>query len=1266
MEALSNAMSLNLNRSVRIAFDLQACQTAGSATRGVGRYSKALFDAMLATGRGDDIHAVVSEALPHQVTFKGMSQDRVLRLPPLPDWGAARQYNGGAQDQLDALAVSSYLAPLKADVVHVSHVFEGFGDRVGLPAPHRRARGQILSATLYDLIPLLFQDHYFQSNEFRKWYLSRLTWLRQADLLLAISESSRQDAINFLGIEPWRIATIHGGISDHFKPPGDRKTIQSALRARYQLKDRFVLYTGGDDHRKNIDGAILGYAAVPAEARATCQLVIICAMEDHRKEMYLGTARNAGLSDADVLITGFIPEADLVAFYQCCDVFVFPSLYEGLGLPVLEAMACGAPAIGGDNSSVREIIVRPDAMFNAGSAKSIAEAISKVLLNGELAQNLRKEGLERAKQFSWARSAQLAGEAFVEAMQRSQLASVQCAVNGWLPKKRLAVLSPLPPCRSGIADYNAKFLPHLARHFEIDLYVDNYAVSDETLTSSFAIHDVRNFEQVAANYDAILYEFGNSEFHHHMLPLLEKFPGVVGLHDAYLSGMIGYLDFYLGDTGSYSMAMVEAHGPRARRYYAPVQKHPEPNGTTMVELPCTKRVLDLATGVISHSPFNLEVANANYPEGWQAPYRIIPQMVPLPQAWSHERKADERALLGYGKEDIVIATFGHIAWTKWGDRLLEAFLSSGLKANHHVHLLFAGELAKDDFGTRLNETIAAADLGDRIKITGFLTESDFERYLRIADIAVQLRTKSRGGTPKGVLDCLAYGLPVVVNNDASYRDYPDDVVGKLSPDPSTAEIADKLLLLIQRPDERMSLAAAGVEYVKANHDPALCAAKYAAAIDEFGDREKRTTPADIVTDLAPLVARSTEPAIVASHAVKWIESVPAPLFSRRRLIVDVSHIAQTDHETGIQRVVKEIVRGLYCAKRAGFEPLAVELVDGNIVEASRWLQAKGLQISREITVPAYQRKAVSFRPGDVFLMLDSSWGRFKEFLPVFADARAAHVPVYTAVYDLLPITLPAGNFVEGGKEWFESWLKDAIKDSDGLVCISRATADSVSRYMHAQGAAEASHFPRLGYWHLGADFSSLAPTNIVAEHLEPILKSRYLLMVGTIEPRKSHALALAAMEQLWASGHDLCLCIAGKEGWMVGELMQKLRNHPQAGKKLFLLEKACDQDIATLYATSKGLLFLSKGEGFGLPLVEAAHYGVPIICSDIPVFREIAGKFATYIGSDDPKAVARELAAWWKKYRAVKLPNTKDMPRLTWEESASSLLKVVLDDEWIA
>lgn len=1246
--------------SSRLLFDLQACQTTGSGPRGVGRYSHALFSSFLQIAPEHEIHALVSTELPIQVDFAELDESRILRVPPLPAWGAERGYKGGSQDTLDGLALSSLINSLKPDVVHVSHVFEGFGDRVALPATNKRAPGQLLTATLYDLIPLLFQEHYFQNEDFRRWYFSRVAWLRKADHLLAISESSRSDAINLLGIESWRITTIHGGISAHFSPASGFNANKRALMQRYKLRDKFVLYTGGDDHRKNIRGAIEGYAAIPSELRKNCQLVIVCAMEEHRKMLYLGCAKAVGLNDSDVLITGFVTEIDLVAFYRACDVFVFPSFYEGLGLPVLEAMACGAPVLGGDNSSVREIIVRSDAMFDARSAKSIGDAIARVLTDGKFADELRRYGIQRAKNFSWSNTAAMARDAFEEAENRIREAGVRSAVNGWLPRKRLAVLSPLPPCRSGIADYNAKFLPFLACHFDIDLFTDHYQISDETLTASFRIFDVSVFASVAAKYDAILYEFGNSEFHAHMLPLLEKFPGVVGLHDAYLSGLYGYLDFHLGDTGKYAVEMLTAHGPQARRCFAPVQGRVDANWDSMVALPCTKSVLDQALGVISHSPFNLEIARERYPQGWLAPYRIIPQMVPLPPPWSAAQRHAAKRKLGFPPDALIVATFGHIAWTKWGDKLFEAFDLSALSKNINVHLVFAGELSKDIFGNNLAGAIQKSSFSDRIHVTGFLSENDFEMYLRVTDVAVQLRTKSRGGTPKGVLDCLAYGVPVIVNNDASYKDYPNDVVVKVASEPTPLELSIALVELCANKVGRKRLSDAALSYVADHHSPALCAAQYAAAITEFAERGRLAKTETNLSSFGPFLATCDSISSAVDFTIDWLEGVPVPNFERRRVIIDVSHIAKSDHKTGIPRVLKKVVHALYCANSAGYEPIAVELVDGTLKPAADWLHSQGLILGRDVPMTR-ANQAITFMPGDVFLMLDSSWARYKEFFPIFSSARQARVSIVTAIYDLLPITLPVGNIVDGGKEWFTGWFEDAIDSSDGLLCISQSVAEDVKKYVRDR--AEATKKPKIGYWHLGSDINAAVTGSAVI--FETLQNLQYLLMVGTIEPRKSHAVALASMEQLWSQGVDLCLCIVGKEGWMVSDLMRQLRNHPQAGKKLFIFESPGDYDIQFLYSRAKALLFISKGEGFGLPLVEAANFGTPIVCSDIPVFREIAGNFATYVNHEDHKELAEQLKHWLKTYEAGSLLDTRQMPRLTWEESAAALLDVVINNNWL-
>ncbi len=1252
-------MSRAARHSTRLLFDLQACQTQGSADRGVGRYSLGLTKAVAATAGPRDLRLLLSDALPHQPRGLPLGEERIARMPALPDWQTERDFSGGERDSLDAIAYSAYLQRYRPDVVHVAHVFEGLGDRVPLPDLSQRAPGQVVSATLYDLIPLVLQDHYFEMPGLKPWYLARTAWLRQADLLLAISESTRRDAIDLLDIDPCRVVTIHGGISDHFRPPEDRTATLRSLQARYPLRDRYILYTGGDDHRKNIQGAIEGFARVPAELRKDVQLVIVCAMAEHRRQHFMDIARRSRLDPSQILITGFVPEADLVAFYGACELFVFPSLYEGLGLPVLEAMACGAPAIGGDNSSIREIIGRPDALFATESSTSIADHIATLLRDPGLREELRRHGPERAAGFSWPSTAMRALEAFDDALERTRGVGVGAVLQGWVPRKRLAVHSPLPPLRSGIADYNAQFLPYLARHFDIDLYTDGYTVDSALLNASFRVFDVRDFEPVAGSYDAILYAFGNSQYHVSMPGLLERFPGVVELHDAYLSGMFRYMAAVRGPPHEYHAEMLRAHGPRARRILAPAQGVEERDECAMVELPCTKRVLDHALGVISHSPFNLAFAREHFPEGWPGPYRTIPQIVVPPPALDCASRDAIRQSLGFGPEDFVVATFGHVAWTKWGDLLLAGFVESALRDDHSAHLVFAGELSKDPFGTKLAAAVRNSGLGERARITGYLTPIEYERYLASTDVAVQLRTKSRGGTPKGVLDCLGHGAPVIVNNDASYTDYPDNVVIKLPPFPAAREIANVLERARTDSAWRRAYATSGREYVRNHHNPAKCAAEYASVIEEVIGRDRLAGSRPWIRAFAPRLAGCADREVAIRAAGDWLAALPNPPFRRQRILIDVSHLAQADHQTGVPRVVRQIVRALMCTARSGIEPIAVTLQEGRLVVPREWLAAEGLLLAHEQNGAA---ESVEPSAGDILLMLDSSWARYQEFHPAFARARAARARVVTAVYDLLPIVLPPGNIVEGGKEWFEGWVNDAIRQSDGLVCISRAVAEQVIEHVETRRLTRPGL--TIGYWHLGSDFAASVGTAEASLRVRDAAAVSYLLMVGTIEPRKCHALALDAMELLWARGATPRLVIAGKEGWMVSGLMERLRAHPRLGSELHVVEHPTDAEITALYDRAGGLLFLSRGEGFGLPLVEAANHGIPILCSDLPVFHEIAGEFATYVSSDDSGTLAETIDEWWGRRSTGAVPDTRAMPRHTWEQSAEALLSVLIDGNW--
>jgi glycosyltransferase involved in cell wall biosynthesis len=1247
-------------RSLRILIDLQACQTAGSAKRGVGRYSSDLFNALSGISAPREVYGLLGSHHAIKPTLHATANNRLIYAPEPPDYTDTRSYEGGEQDQIDSELISTIASQCAPDVVHISHVFEGFHDRVALPTMPEPGIGQILSTTLYDLIPLRFPEYYFQNRRFKKWYLHRISLFHRADIILSISEASRSDAIELLGISPDKIVTIHGGISDKFKPTQDRNSTREELAARYNLQRRkTLLYTGGDDYRKNLEGALQAFKALPLNLRSTTQLVIICALENNRAKHFRSIAQSLGLTKDDVHFLGYIPEEDLIKFYASCDAFYFPSLYEGLGFPVIEAMACGAPVLCGDNSSLVELVDRPDARFDSSEPSSIAERLQILLSNASFESDLRNYGINRASLFKWETVARKALSAFDEALSRKRLSASTAAAARILPKRRMAFLTPLPPNRSGIADYNAEFLPYLSPHFDIDLYVSGTPCTHDGINSTFRIFDARDLPTTASQYDVIFYEFGNSEFHSHMLPLLEKHPGVVGLHDAFLSGLMAYQEFHIGEKNRLSAEMLYSHGSAARGLFAPVRQHTDANTAAVLNLPCTKRVLDQATGIISHSKFNLDLARQHYPQGFLAPYRIIPQMIrPGSKLLMRNRSACKRKL-GFKESDFIIASFGHVAWNKCGDRIIKALEEIEAKKHKDWHLLFVGELSKDEYGKRIEELIRHSPARERLRITGFIPTSQYQEYISITDVAVQLRVKSRGGTPRGVLDCMAYSVPVVVNNEASYQDYPDDAVIKIDADPSPTDIATTLSLLFERIDLRRTIGSRGLKFIEQNHNPVRLASEYAGAIAEFQSARQTRSMHHVTTRLAPHLAALKDPTPAAQKIAAYLESTPKIHFQKRRLIIDCSHIANHDEGTGIPRVVRETVKAAYCSSRSGLEALAVERRGNQLIHATKLVDSLGLLLPFE--TKADNHSPIQFSPSDHLIMLDSSWAAYDQFAPIFTEARKARAPITTAVYDLLPITLPPGNIVAGGREWFEGWLRKAIKESDALVCISKSVADELIQFIEAKKLPHPGL--KVGWWHLGSNI----PTQLEPERRSPVRNpaiTNYALMVGTIEPRKNHSLALDTFERLWAQGLDLKLAVAGKQGWMVDELMNRLRTHPQLNQRLFLFENATDADLYYLYRKSSMLLFVSKGEGFGLPLVEAAHHGTPIVCSKIPSFEEIAQHHAIYVDIRDAITLAADIASAWKKITAGTAPASNGVRSLTWSQSFDHLLSSVVDQNW--
>lgn len=299
---------------------------------------------------------------------------------------------------------------------------------------------------------------------------------------------------------------------------------------------------------------------------------------------------------------------------------------------------------------------------------------------------------------------------------------------------------------------------------------------------------------------------------------------------------------------------------------------------------------------------------------------------------------------------------------------------------------------------------------------------------------------------------------------------------------------------------------------------------------------------------------------------------------------------------------------------------------------------------------------------DIYLGLDLNPVLVSTQQAMFQHWLALGVHVYFVVYDLLLVHRPDWAPAEASTA-INNWLKSASQVATGLICISDAVANEVRTWLTQHPPARHAG-PVISSFHLGADVESSSPSKGLPENAAQILRllnnRPSFLTVGTLEPRKGHAQMLAAFEQLWAQGVDANLVFIGKPGWMVEPLVNKLQRHAELGKRLFWLDGISDEYLEKVYAAADCLIAGSEGEGFGLPLIEAARHKLPIIARDLPVFREVAGPHAHYFSGLLAQDLASAVVAWRALQAKGLAPDSARIPFLTWSESAQQLLPQML------
>jgi glycosyltransferase involved in cell wall biosynthesis len=368
--------------------DARGTQSAAHGERGVARYVAEHTKALL-------------EVAPEAIGAIGLDRDVPMppSMKPLEGSGLIRWHASTRTDGIPPPAIYHVMSPFEMTMT-LEEIW---------PVWIRRSEARVV-VTLYDLVPLVMRDDYLSESSWGHMgtvWMARLGLVRAAHQVLTISQRTAEDAVERLGIPEDRITVIHSGVSSQLSSLVETRAqaVELLRRRRPRIRPGFLLYVGGDDARKNMEGTIRAYARLPAPLRREHQLVIACRIGPLRRFELRSFAASLGIAGNEIELTGFVSDQELAALYWACELFIFPSLYEGAGLPILEAMSCDAPVAASNTSSIPELLGDLEATFDPADPADIVRCLREVLEDPAAVDSLRERSRRRLGVYTWDRVA---------------------------------------------------------------------------------------------------------------------------------------------------------------------------------------------------------------------------------------------------------------------------------------------------------------------------------------------------------------------------------------------------------------------------------------------------------------------------------------------------------------------------------------------------------------------------------------------------------------------------------------------------------------------------------------------------------------------------------------------------------------------------------------------------------------------------------------------------------------------------------------------
>jgi glycosyltransferase involved in cell wall biosynthesis len=390
--------------------------------------------------------------------------------------------------------------------------------------------------------------------------------------------------------------------------------------------------------------------------------------------------------------------------------------------------------------------------------------------------------------------------------------------------------------------------------------------------------------------------------------------------------------------------------------------------------------------------------------------------------------------------------------------------------------------------------------------------------------------------------------------------------------------------------------------------------------------------------------------------------LPTRRSPRPTIFIECSNTSQEELNTGIQRVVRNLVRNAKPAsEKYGFNAAAVVMADGRLVPAdTARLFADKTRASPIEKPTAWQITETlddyESHVGNVLLLLDASWW-IPEIWAATERFKAMGGYVIGVIHDLVPVTHPHTTD-ETLTIIFAEWLENLLRVTDSIITVSRTVHHQLEVYLQATGwSSNGKPSIPISFFYHGSELDLIDTSKPPRQHIQDIFSPQTptFIVVGTIEPRKNPAFTLAAFDAAWRDGVEAKLVIIGRHAWKSDDFLNCVRTHPLFMTKLFLLRDVTDEELDYAYRHASALIIPSQIEGFGLPVAEAFQRGLPVMCSDIPVFREIADGRAIFFGLEDAKNLTEALKQFVQQADPTQPKKCSQLNWQTWRQSAEQL-----------